>query len=233
MRYYTLRLPSDPKVIGVDNGIAQVEIRGDKFFDQAMYHKIESFFQGLDYWSKESFVPDFEIHFEYVEVLKNAILTDFLSFTPHLMASPFMISQRVVTVFENFNIQNYYLYPVALFKEDDLTDLYRMFYCPLLDYDMIDFSRSLFSTGSALRGKKFHSFATKREFLDFLHKDPFIKVEELALSALFDKKLDFFMGRIGGMFVSERLKKAMEIEGLTGINVLESKSSTSVPEVVA
>lgn len=233
MRYYTLRLPSDPKVIGVDNGIAQVEIRGDKFSDQTMYDRIKEFFRVKNYWSRESFVPDFEIRFEYAESLKNAILTDFLSFSPYFIACPFMISQKVVNVFKEFNIQDHYLYPVALFKEDDLIDLYEMFYCPLLDYNIIDFSRSSFSTGSPLRGKKFHSFGSKDEFLDFLHKDPFVDVEELALSESFDKELDFFVARIGGMFISERLKNAIEGAGLTGVAILEAKALPTVPKVIA
>lgn len=233
MKYFALRLPSDPAIIGVSNGIAQVEIKGNKFSDQALYHKIEAFFQGLDYWSRDSFIPDFEVRFEYVEVLKDAILTDFLSFTPHLMACPFIINQKVASVFENFEIQSHHLYPVALFKKGDLVDVYKMFYCPLLDYDIIDFPRSQFFTGSPLRGKKFHSFADEAEFLNFLNKDPFIKVEKLALNKLFNNELDLFVGRIGEMFVSERLKNALEAAELSGINILESKSYASVPEVVS
>ena len=43
------------------------------------------------------------------------------------------------------------------------------------------------------------------------------RVKTLALSNLFDKSLDFFHTRLGGNFVSERLKFALEEKNITGV----------------
>ena len=223
MKYFLLRLPSDPAVIGVKNGIAQVEIDGSGFSSISAHNKIVEFFQGTDYWSKESFVPDFDVHFEYVKVLKNANITDFLSFRPYLIACPFMVSQKVVEVFQSFNIQNHFLYPVTLFKGENIIEYYKMFYCPFLNYDIVDFAKSSFFTGTALLGKKYHSFKSKAEYLEYLNNHPLMQAEKLVLNATFDNALDFFSPRIGEIYISDRLREAIKTSGLSGINILEPR----------
>ena len=223
MKYYLLRLSSDPKIIGVKNGIAQGEILGNNFIDNKIYQKIIDFFQNPDYWSNNNFIPDFHPNFEYIKVLKGAILTDFFSFTPFLMACPFIISQRVVDLFQDFSIQTYYLFPTKLFQGKEIIDSYKMFYSPLLDYDIVDYSKSVFFTGTTLLGKNRHIFNNKFEYLKFLSANPLTYAEKLVLSKSFNKKLDFFMGRIGEIYISDKLKISIENKNLTGINILEPK----------
>lgn len=97
-----------------------------------------------------------------------------------------------------------------------------LMYCPMLDYDVIDFTRSLFFIGNVLMGKKIYSFGSKEEFLAFRNSNPLIRYEKIFLNEIFDKQLDFFNPRFGEMYVSDRLKEAIEKEGLTGVKILKT-----------
>jgi hypothetical protein len=80
MKYYHISTSSDSKIIGVNNGIYQCELEGNKFKSSENYQEIESFFNGLTYWKRNNHVPPKEFNFEYFRLLKKAKLTDILSF---------------------------------------------------------------------------------------------------------------------------------------------------------
>lgn len=230
MKYYNLKLSSDPKVIGVNNGITQVEIKENLYPDKIMYLNIQDFFSGVDYWQKGKTIPDFPIHI-HAQVLTRAKLTDFLQFSPYLITCPFLMSQRVLNVFNQFKVQNYFTYPVTIYSKDYtvLSKSYYLFCCPYLDYSVFDFEQSSFYTGSHLRGKKPLYFKNVSDYVDYLKTvSPFVKASKLKLSAAFDTTLDYFSARIGGYFISEGLKDAIEILGFTGTEISEAFD----PEIV-
>jgi hypothetical protein len=227
MSYYLLRHVSDPKIIGVKNGGSQVEIDENGFKDKEKYTRLLEFFDSFSYWQKKSFTPDFSYSIQCARLLKNAKLTDFLEFRPFLMACPYMVSDRVKTVFSKFRFSEHYYMPVDVYDANRLVAKYNLLYCPLLDYDIVDFPKSLFFTGNAfLRTKKIHSFNSREEHLRFLKSNALVGEEKIHLSKLFDKALDFFYPRFGGLYISERLKEAIIQERFTGIKVLEPSEPT-------
>lgn len=222
-------MPSNPKIIGVENGIAQAEIIGSKFETKGLYEKISGFFQGADYWSRESFIPDFQVKLEYVKLYKKAILTDFLSFSPHLMACPFMINKKVIDIFSRFEIQKHFLYSMKLYDSTKCIDSYSLFYCPLLGYDVVDFKESEFVRKIGILDIKDIDISSFEDFKTKMEEHSLLEAKKLVLNEKFNKKLDFFKVRVlGGMYISERLKKALEEARIKGINILEAKD----PEII-
>lgn len=219
MKYYLLRTVSDPKIKGVKTGLGQVEL--DK--NNPITEKLLNFFSGLTYWEKGKTVPDFEVKNCTAFVYKGAKLTDFLDFSPDLMTCPFMLSERVVEVFDKFNIQPYYTYPVTLYKKDKgLDEKYYLFCCPLLGYEVIDFSKSIFYTSNSLFDKD-RTYVHYEKFEDFTKNyNVGIKLEKLVFNSNFNASLDFFKARIGGIHISLALKEAIEIIGFTGISIFEN-----------
>lgn len=225
MKYYLIRTESDPKIIGVKSGIAQVEIDRTGFPDKNMFDKILAFFDAFTYWSKQSFSPSNDFVIECARLLDGAILTDFLSFTPHLMACPFIVSERVKFFLKSYNIQEHYFFPAKIYHNEDLVDKpYYLLYCPYLDFDIIDFSKSSFYSGNSIVGKKSIEISTKEEYLEVLQNNPLIKFERASLTDRFDKNLDFFVPRLAGAFVSENLKKGIEKGQFTGIKIVTSNA---------
>lgn len=81
---------------------------------------------------------------------------------------------------------------------------------------MIDFENTVFTSGGFGNNPKIdHKFSEENEMKKF---DGIVKVKTLTLSKSFDNSLDFFHTRLGGLFVSEKLKSALEAYGATGIN---------------
>src|SRR5687768_5975392 len=140
MNYYRLRLLSDPKVIGVRNGIMQVELDESKYLDKEAYKRIRTYFFGLNWWEKERFPPfDFLFH---AQILRGAKLTDFLSFGPSFIGCPFLIHNKVAKVFSQFNMQEHRLFPAILYeKERVVSSDYQLFYTRLLEIDIVDFEK--------------------------------------------------------------------------------------------
>jgi hypothetical protein len=187
-----------------------------------------AFFDSFSYWQKESYSFNESFIIEYAHLLNNARLTDFISFSPFLIACPFIIREDVKAVFQKFNIQEHYYIPINLYRRSNqkIDMNFDLMYCPMKDYDVIDFSQSSFYTGSVILGKKTHTFDTQAAFLEFQKNNPLLHAEKIVLNDSFNKKLDFFSLRIGGIYISQGLKDACVAEGFSGIKILEAKDPT-------
>lgn len=222
MRYYGVDLTSDPKVIGVKNGLYQAEISKENFKNYQEYERTMNFFLHSNYWKHENVVPDFDIELKKVRLLKKAMITDFMGYSQYLVGIPFLISKRVADIFEHFKIQQNYLYRVELYtyqgKEVEMP--YYLFYCPFLGFDTIDYKNSVLYSGDELLGdKQYHTIHSLEEYNDLLDETPFIHFEKLTIVP--EKELNLYQLRTGGIFVSNALREAMDLEGLTGITYKE------------
>ncbi|MEZ2442774.1 hypothetical protein AB6805_13715 [Chitinophaga sp. RCC_12] len=228
MKYYRLNLSSEPKIIGVKNGIYQVEIDKKKYSSPKDYDRLLNFFSSQGWFEKDQ-TPDFDVQI-HANMLKSAIMTDFLQFSPALMACDFMVNNKVLDVFKDFNIQKHTLFPVTIYQGSRvIDDNYSLFFMPHLEYDVIDFPKSTFFSGNRILGKQHHQFEDLTQFRTALKEiSPLIGVEVLHLNEKFDKKLDLFRGRLGRMNISEHLKDAIVSANLTGIKLTE----TEEPKIV-
>jgi hypothetical protein len=227
MNYHLLRLPSDPLIIGVNNGICQVELDDKKYIDKQAYEQMREYFSGINWWEKECF-PNFPIHF-HAQVLKGARLTDFLSFSPFFIGCPFLINNEVAKVFGKLKIQEYRLFPATLYDNDKIISKeYQLFYTRLLEFEIVNFEKSIFFHGSPLTGKRRYGKVTNLEEYKAFSKQGNTNLERMVMSEKFDRSLDFFCGRLGGIYASESMKDAIEILGFTGIRILEARN----PEII-
>jgi len=86
--YYNLRLAWEPEVIGVKNGVYQVEL-DKKAHDKSAFYKIDSLFISNDFSINQAAL-DCELKF-YFKKLKSAKKTSLMSFTPYLNHCHFLI----------------------------------------------------------------------------------------------------------------------------------------------
>jgi hypothetical protein len=213
--YFKLKLSSDPKIIGVRNGIYQVELM-EKVFTKEYLKKLDSYFHTGSSWTLKDALPDFSVYFQFKK-LKLTKETNFMSFCPHFNNCLFLIDDRSLKLLESFNIQSHQLYPSIISDPINSEEIhsYKMFFALMQDYDIVDFSKSVFYTGGygnvALTD---HQFSNGEEMRNFR---PFPQIKVLALNNEFDSKLDLFYSRIGGIFISEKLRSALEQNGVTGL----------------
>jgi hypothetical protein len=212
--YYNLRLDWDPKVIGVKNGIYQVELDKKKY-DNKAYAVLVSLFIGGEFTAKQEFP---EVDFEFCfNKLKSAKKTSFMSFSPSFKHVHFLVHKKTLELLKHFNIQKHKDYQAVIYDSlnDNLDNNYMLFYCVLQDWDVIDFEKSVFKSGGFGNNPEIeHKFKNENEMKDF---KGIAKVKSLALTNRFDMSLDFFHTRLGGLFVSEKLKLELEKNNVTGI----------------
>jgi hypothetical protein len=180
MMYYPLIRNSDPKVIGVHNGIMQVMIESDLYFDEQEYNRLIAGFSDYENNIENTFFS--HAHFEILaNLLPKAKLTDFLLYGPKLNGCPFIISDKVSELLKGFKIQNYKTYPVSLYKDGNLfNNSYRLFHCPVQSHEIIDFKKSTFFTGSSLlKNRRQLSFNNFEEYVK--HSIPLPLPETLVL----------------------------------------------------
>ncbi len=212
--YYNIALESEPKIIGVKNGIYQVEL-DKKAYDKETFKQLEQTFI-TNKFTPEQKIPDIDFKF-YFKKLKSAKKTSFMSYTPNLNHGHFLINKRVLELFESFNIQKHKYFDTVIYDSttENVDSTYKLFYCVLQNWDVLDFERTVFTTGGfGSVPLTEHQFSNENEMKSL---NAIKHVKTLALSKEFDTSLDLFLTRLGGMFVSERLKKALESDTYTGI----------------
>ncbi|WKK59673.1 DUF1629 domain-containing protein [Sphingobacterium sp. BN32] len=212
--YYNLRLDWDPKVIGVKNGIYQVEL-DKKSYDKMVYKKLDNLFISSEFTAKQEY-PELDFRFCFKK-LKSAKKTSFMSFSPYLKHGHFLVEKKTLELLEHFNIQKHKNYETEIFDSnyESYDDNYKLFYCVLQDWDVIDFEKSIFKSGGFGNEPEIEfKFKDENELRNF---KGIAKVKTLALTNRFDKSLDFFHTRLGGLFVSEKLKLEFERNNTTGI----------------
>lgn len=212
--YYNIELDWDPKVIGVKNGVYQVEL--DKsVYNKATYSKIDSLFMGNEFTANQ-FHPEIGFKF-FFKKFKSTKKTSFMSFTPYLNHCLFLVHNNILELFKSFNMQYYKNFESVIYEsnKEQPDDSYKLFYSVLQDWDVIDFKKTVFTSGGYGNNPKIeHKF--KNEF-DMLNFNGNTNVNTLVFTKSFDKTLDFFHTRLGGLFISEKLKLALEENNATGI----------------
>ena len=212
--YYNIRLDWDPKVIGVKNGVYQVEL-DKKAYDKKMYAQIDSLFVSGEFTANKVY-PEIDFKF-YFKKLKSAKKTSFMSFTPYLKHCHFLVNDDILNLFKPFNVQSHVIFESVIYDSpvENLDNSYRLFYSVLQDWDVIDFQKTVFASGGFGNIPKIeHSFMDENDMRRF---SGITKVKTLVLSKKFDDSLDLFHTRLGGLFVSEKFKLALEENNATGI----------------
>ncbi len=213
MNFYNIQLSHDPKIIGVKNGIYQVELI-EKMYNSVTFSQFKNMFfnQNLEIDK----IPSFEFEF-YFRLLKGAKETDFISFCPHLNHCHFLINENIQDIFSNFKIQPFTLLNANIFNETKQTTLkkFRMFYSGFQSWEIVNFEETVFNYGGFGNIPiSEHTFSNIDELKSF---KGIPKLKVLSLTNKFDNSLDLFYSRLGGLFVSERLKISIENALVNGI----------------
>jgi hypothetical protein len=227
--YFQIRRSSDPKVIGMKDGSSQAKIDRAGFQSKEKYDEFYNYFFNRKinpFWEIFGRIPAFEVDLECVRLNKRAKLTDFLSYYPEIFGGNYLINIKIIEILNCFNLPNIKLFDVKLFDDDRIRTDYKLLFVEVLDYDVIDFKKTIFFKGSSIAGKSFFEINDKNEFEKLKDVSSF-QVEKLVLTNKFITGLDFFLSKITDpqIFVSERLKKAFEDANVTGVKIVKEIES--------
>ncbi len=206
MTYSAITLNSDPKVIGVKNGIYQIEI-DRKSLSKKAYDEI--------YDQLANLVPEKnKVDMLPMKLLSRAKITDFMGYSPNFKNIRFAVTEKCLNVLRKFNLKPFCTIDIR-FTNGHLNKCY-LFWYSYTEFSSIDFERSLIFTGSEILGKKYFDIKSLEEFMSFIGLNPLFSFEKIALKEQ-ELEYDLLVIRAVGVFVSERLKREMIEVGLTGL----------------
>lgn len=180
----------------------------------------------------------------YLDLLHRAKFTDFLDSSWVSTSNAMLISEKFYEFLQNFRLAEYEFIPVVVTKRTKTWNAFLLHFYEYQDY-LIDFPKSKFykenrSRKVELLSEPFGNFEAYQRLSQQLREGP----EEmygliLSYEMYFVQEPTFDLFRIGtprfGLYVSEKLKNAIESHGFTGIKFEEAHGwkkdvyDTSVP----
>jgi len=209
--YKSISPSSDPKEIGINNGIYQVELLEKKSFvsnDEKKYY--QEYFNG----NVKSFLLD---NFKNIKKSKLSLLTyyplkkaketDFISFSPNELGLNFIVSQKVIDIFESFNLSDFIKIPSKI--EGFINNYYTIGF-PITNYKDLDFSKSVFCDyqGNQKLINTYEEYDEKRYDL---------KIKKLKLINKINSNIIY--SQIDGLFFSIELIEKLGQHNITGFQI--------------
>jgi len=205
----------EPKVIGVNNGISQVEFDRNKLLNEkGEYHNFYEYFNDFSFWQRQDdafnyFAPDM-----ICKKLKKALLTDIMGYGPKIMAFSWLISDDFYKILKNFNIGKHKFFDV---KIDNCNMKYYFLLKKSILVSEFNFDETVISTGQKiLDNYKEHSFRNYEEFFEFSKQNPLLEFRSIAVDRIYEGE-DIVFTQAGGNFFSEELIKNFIGMRLTGL----------------
>jgi hypothetical protein len=222
MNYYLVRGTSDPKVIGIKDGTFQARLIRNELTDTFTFDYFQKYTDGGEgpYWTIFDSFPVKRLDLGLIELRKKAKTTDFISFYPNAKANgEFLLSEKASDLFRKFNLPKHEFVLVTIHYSGQEIDSYEYLFSQCLGYEFIDFKASSFFKGHSL-DKKYITVNDSTEW-EHLKENELINVENIVHKNI-DKELDYFSVKVAviNFYISDRLKKAIEQEGLSGLNIL-------------
>jgi hypothetical protein len=220
-KYFEINCSTDPKLVGVRNGEAQLDLINDEkltikeFLSFKKYFHWGTFFENVSTYD----IPDLNFELNFKGVNKLVRYTDFISYSPSFAGIPFLVNQKALSFLQEIKIQQFYVVPANIFTKDNTVLKYWLIYLPYIDISFSDFNKSIFFTGDEHFGKK--EYFTASSFTEYCNKklNSLRKTEKIVLKSLFDSNLDVFQSRMTSLAVSQNFKDKYLNLGLTGLNI--------------
>lgn len=211
----------DPKIIGVTNGISQIDLdRKNLLNEKGDNYKFYNFFNNFSFWQNQNESFDIDYLPLKAKKLKKAILTDFMGYGPSIMAFTSVFSKNFYDLVKDFNIGQHKLFEVIV---EDTSKNYYFIYLESILNNKIIFEKSNIFTGH-VKTDDYKSFKVTKyeEYLELNKVNPLIQFDKIAI----DKKYEIFdiisLQSSTGLFFSEKLIKRMEQANITGYTVKEN-----------
>lgn len=215
MKYYQIGITAEPKVMGVANGIHQIEIEKKEMQNDLAFQDFLCFFnrKNTNFWKRQNEVKNFKIPVINAKLLKKAKITDVMGYTENISFLNYVYSDKYISILKPFNIGEYSTFEVAI---ENVKEKYYMLFIETIGFDKIDFKNSLVITGhKATNNIKYHSVNNHDEYIDFKQKNILGSFEKLAISIENLGKDIICVQSISDPFYSEKLIDLLLDSGIT------------------
>lgn len=225
MKYYQILVSPEPKIIGVNNGIYQLEI-DEKAIDKKE-DKFVNFIKWFDYknenfWSKQSTVKLLQSPVIKGKMLKKAKITDIMGYAPEYHCLHNIYSEKYIEILKTHSIGDYSVFD---FEIENVKEKYYLMFIKTITTPEIIFDKSVLYTGhKILNNVKYFSVNNYGEFLTLLEKEPLVTYETVAISKEYYGRDIISVQATAGHFYSEKLIDFLLDCGVTGLAVKYNNS---------
>ncbi|MDE1206390.1 hypothetical protein [Tenacibaculum larymnensis] len=220
---------SEPSIIGVNNGVYQLEFLKKNLKKNKNYSEINHFLLGYntDYSVEEeqAFVSNLKIEFLKGSFLKNAKKTDIVVFTPHLNGYHFVISQKFLDCLNEIGVSKDE-YHIRKIEVDNVAFNYYLFFVPMIPVTEIIFPKSaLFPEEDALLDnidKRYTSFKNYQDYKKYEESHLFNRWAKITLEKKYQNRDIINLQLEPDLFFSDRLINKLKLHKITSLVVKDS-----------
>ena len=214
----------ESKVIGVNNGVYQLEFKEKGLKKNTNYREIEETLLATDinkFLNTQNKISDLKIEYLKGKLLKKAKLTDILVFTPFFFGYKYIVSQNFVDCLneEKVSKSEYHLREVEIINVDIK---HYLLFVPMIPSTEINFSKSLvYNRSEALldEKKQFLDINDYKEYRKSMDEDPFKDFEMICLDKKYEKNSIINCQGATELFFSESLIERLKTRKITNLVV--------------
>ena len=225
MKYYQISVSAEPKVIGVNNGIYQLEI-DEKAIDKKdakFINFIEWFnYKNENFWSKQDIVKLLKSPIIKGKMLKKAKITDIMGYAPEYHCLHNIYSEKYIEIVKTHGIGDYSIFD---FEIENVKEKYYLMFVKTITTPEIIFDNSTLYTGHKIMNNlKYYSVENYEQFRQLLEREPLIRYEKVAISKEYYGRDIISVQATAGHFYSEKLIDFLLDCGITGLQVSYNNS---------
>lgn len=206
MKYYQIGMTAEPKVMGVTNGIHQIEINKKAMHQDDVFKEFLNFFSthNTEFWKKQEEIRNIKIPVIKAKLLKKAKVTDIMGYTENISFLNNVYSEKYINILNAFNIGNSTTFEVAI---ENVSKKYYMLYIETIPYEEINFEKSILYTGYKPRNFKveYHKINNYEEFREFIKRIPVFNFEKISIPEKYQGRDIISVQASSLPFYSERL----------------------------
>lgn len=225
MKYFQVSVSPEPKIIGVNNGVYQVEI-DEKTIDKKD-EKFINFIKWFDYknedfWQKQDAVNLLKSPVIKGKMLKKAKITDIMGYASEYHCLHNIYSEKYIKILKTHNIGDYWLFD---FEINGIIEKYYLMFIKTISTPQVVFDKSLIYTGhKILNNLKYFPVANYEEFSQLLEEEPLVRYEKVAISKEYYDRDIISIQATGGHFYSEKLIDFLLDYSITGLQISYNNS---------
>lgn len=219
--YKQVSTSSEQKIIGVTNGVYQVEIDENSLELNENVIEINSVLNQtnvFDFLDKQNRVSQLKIESLKGCLLKKAKVTDVMGYSPYYFGFSFIVSEKFIDFLkeEKVNKDEYHFFEITI---DNLNDKYFFFFVPMIPTSEVVFQKSkLFLEKDFLeKDKKALKLDSFGEYQDFTMQNPFVYFEEICLDKKYKNKDIISVQAVNELFFSQRLIENLNEENISNL----------------
>ncbi|MXN91125.1 hypothetical protein GR160_07765 [Flavobacterium sp. Sd200] len=224
MKYYQIDVSSEPQIIGVSNGIHQVEIDKKAMQQDDAFNDFLNFFstQNTDFWKTQDKIKSLKIPVIQAKLLKKAKITDIMGYRENISFIKSLHSEKYIKILEAFDIGNCTTFEVNI---NDVQQKYFMMFIETIRLDEINYKKSVVITGhKATNNIIYHKIDNRDEYLEFRQKNVLGGFEKIAISKIHFGKDIINIQATPRPFYSEKLIDFLLDCKITGLEVKYNNS---------